>query len=91
MTQRLMAIMAAATLFTAAHADEAAVRAPEAAAKSLAVWCAPDRAKAWDEAMRTGAVPRHRRLREAAPDQQHAHDDSCGWASPGRCGSASTT
>ncbi len=30
---------------------------PEAAAKSLAVWCAPDRAKAWDEVMRTGAVP----------------------------------
>jgi thiol:disulfide interchange protein DsbC len=30
---------------------------PEAAAKSLAVWCAPDRAKAWDEAMHTGAVP----------------------------------
>lgn len=30
---------------------------PEAAAKSRAVWCAPDRAKAWDEVMRTGAVP----------------------------------
>lgn len=30
---------------------------PEAAAKSLAVWCAPDRVKAWDEVMRTGAVP----------------------------------
>lgn len=30
---------------------------PEAAAKSLAVWCAPDPAKAWDEVMRTGAVP----------------------------------
>ena len=30
---------------------------PEAAAKSLAVWCAPDRAKAWDEVMRTGTVP----------------------------------
>jgi len=109
MAQRLMGIMAAATLFTSAHADEAAVRAtwaikrvkgngarriaifedpdcpycrvleqtlkgidnltvyvflfpidqlhPEAAAKSLAVWCAPDRAKAWDEVMRTGAVP----------------------------------
>jgi len=30
---------------------------PEAAAKSRAVWCAPDRAKAWDEVMRTGVVP----------------------------------
>ena len=30
---------------------------PEAAAKSRAVWCAPDRAKAWDEVMPTGAVP----------------------------------
>lgn len=30
---------------------------PQAAAKSRAVWCAPDRAKAWDEIMRTGAVP----------------------------------
>lgn len=30
---------------------------PEAAAKSRAVWCAPDRAKAWADVMRTGAVP----------------------------------
>lgn len=31
---------------------------PEAAAKSRAVWCAPDRAKAWAEIMRTGIVPK---------------------------------
>jgi hypothetical protein len=30
---------------------------PEAAAKSRAVWCAPDRAKAWADTMHTGAVP----------------------------------
>ncbi|MEO5698208.1 MAG: DsbC family protein [Burkholderiaceae bacterium] len=30
---------------------------PEAAAKSRAVWCAPDRAKAWSEIMRSGTVP----------------------------------
>ncbi|MDH5539025.1 MAG: DsbC family protein, partial [Rhizobacter sp.] len=30
---------------------------PEAAAKSRAVWCAPDRAKAWGEIMRSGTVP----------------------------------
>ncbi|MEO7852197.1 MAG: DsbC family protein, partial [Rubrivivax sp.] len=30
---------------------------PEAAAKSRAVWCAPDRAKAWAEVMQTGKVP----------------------------------
>ncbi len=30
---------------------------PQAAAKSRAVWCAPDRAKAWDEIMRSGTVP----------------------------------
>jgi len=30
---------------------------PAAAAKSRAVWCAKDRAKAWDEIMRTGTVP----------------------------------
>lgn len=30
---------------------------PQAADKSRAVWCAPDRAKAWDEIMRTGTVP----------------------------------
>jgi thiol:disulfide interchange protein DsbC len=30
---------------------------PEAAAKSRAVWCAPDRAKAWADVMQTGAVP----------------------------------
>ena len=34
---------------------------PQAAAKSKAVWCAQDRAAAWQMAMRTGAVP-------AAPD-----------------------
>lgn len=30
---------------------------PQAAAKSRAVWCAPDRAKAWSEIMHSGAVP----------------------------------
>ncbi|KDP87215.1 hypothetical protein CF70_002915 [Cupriavidus sp. SK-3] len=30
---------------------------PHAADKSKAVWCAKDRAKAWDDIMRTGAVP----------------------------------
>lgn len=30
---------------------------PQAAAKSRAVWCAPDRAKAWREIMHSGAVP----------------------------------
>jgi thiol:disulfide interchange protein DsbC len=30
---------------------------PDAAAKSKAVWCAKDRVKAWDDAMRTGTVP----------------------------------
>ena len=30
---------------------------PEAAAKSKAVWCAKDRAKAWGEVMRTGKAP----------------------------------
>lgn len=30
---------------------------PDAAAKSRAVWCAPDRARAWADAMHTGAVP----------------------------------
>jgi len=30
---------------------------PEAAAKSRAVWCAPDRTKAWADVMRTGVVP----------------------------------
>lgn len=30
---------------------------PDAAAKSRAVWCAPDRAKAWHEVMRTGVAP----------------------------------
>jgi thiol:disulfide interchange protein DsbC len=30
---------------------------PEAAAKSRAVWCAPDRTKAWADVMRNGAVP----------------------------------
>ncbi len=30
---------------------------PDAAAKSKAVWCAKDRAKAWDEVMRTGVAP----------------------------------
>jgi thiol:disulfide interchange protein DsbC len=30
---------------------------PEAAAKSRAVWCVPDRAKAWAEVMQTSAVP----------------------------------
>lgn len=30
---------------------------PDAPAKSRAVWCAKDRAKAWDEAMRTGIAP----------------------------------
>lgn len=33
---------------------------PEAAAKSRAVWCAADRAKAWAEVMQTGAVPQGR-------------------------------
>jgi thiol:disulfide interchange protein DsbC len=31
---------------------------PEAAARSRAVWCAPDRARAWSEIMRSGAVPK---------------------------------
>lgn len=31
---------------------------PQAAAKSRAVWCAPDPAKAWSEIMRSGAVPK---------------------------------
>lgn len=31
---------------------------PEAAAKSRAVWCAPDRAKAWADIMQTGIVPK---------------------------------
>lgn len=31
---------------------------PEAAAKSRAVWCAPDRAKAWADIMHTGVVPK---------------------------------
>ncbi|MDZ7855767.1 DsbC family protein [Sphaerotilus sp.] len=30
---------------------------PEAAAKSRAVWCAPDRTKAWAEVMRAGVAP----------------------------------
>jgi thiol:disulfide interchange protein DsbC len=30
---------------------------PQAAAKSKAVWCAADRAKAWDDVMRTGVAP----------------------------------
>jgi thiol:disulfide interchange protein DsbC len=30
---------------------------PQAAEKSRAVWCAKDRAKAWDEVMRTGVAP----------------------------------
>lgn len=30
---------------------------PEASAKSKAVWCAKDRAKAWEEVMRTGKAP----------------------------------
>jgi thiol:disulfide interchange protein DsbC len=30
---------------------------PQAAEKSRAVWCATDRAKAWDEVMRTGVAP----------------------------------
>lgn len=30
---------------------------PQAAAKSRAVWCAPDRASAWAEVMRTGILP----------------------------------
>lgn len=30
---------------------------PEAAAKAKAVWCAPDRAKAWDDLMLKGTVP----------------------------------
>ncbi|UUZ76656.1 DsbC family protein [Polaromonas sp. P1(28)-13] len=30
---------------------------PDATAKSKAVWCAKDRVKAWDDAMRTGTVP----------------------------------
>ncbi|MEO7243747.1 MAG: DsbC family protein [Rubrivivax sp.] len=30
---------------------------PEAAAKSRAVWCAPDRAKAWADVMHAGVVP----------------------------------
>ena len=30
---------------------------PGARAKSIAVWCAPDRAKAWTELMTTGAAP----------------------------------
>ncbi len=30
---------------------------PDAAAKSKAVWCAKDRAQAWDDIMRTGAIP----------------------------------
>ena len=30
---------------------------PDAVAKSKAVWCAKDRVKAWDDAMRTGTVP----------------------------------
>ncbi len=34
-----------------------ALAAPAAAAKSRAVWCAPDRARAWLEIMRTGTVP----------------------------------
>lgn len=30
---------------------------PDAVAKSKAIWCAKDRVKAWDDAMRTGTVP----------------------------------
>lgn len=30
---------------------------PDATARSKAVWCAKDRVKAWDDAMRTGTVP----------------------------------
>lgn len=30
---------------------------PQAAARSKAVWCAKDRAKAWDDVMRTGKAP----------------------------------
>jgi thiol:disulfide interchange protein DsbC len=30
---------------------------PDAAAKSRAVWCVSDRARAWDEVMRTGVAP----------------------------------
>jgi thiol:disulfide interchange protein DsbC len=30
---------------------------PEASSKSRAVWCAPDRVKAWADIMQTGAVP----------------------------------
>ena len=30
---------------------------PQAAAKSVAVWCAPDPAKAWETVMRTGEAP----------------------------------
>ena len=30
---------------------------PDAAEKSKAVWCATDRARAWDDIMRTGVVP----------------------------------
>lgn len=30
---------------------------PDAVAKSKAVWCAKDRVKAWDDAMRSGTVP----------------------------------
>jgi len=33
---------------------------PQAAAKSRAIWCAPDRAEAWAEVMETGAVPEGR-------------------------------
>ena len=38
---------------------------PDAAAKSKAVWCAKDRAEAWNEVMRAGTLP------AAAPDCDH--------------------
>lgn len=34
---------------------------PEAISKSIAVWCAPDRARAWADLMKTGKVPANRK------------------------------
>jgi len=48
MHYRLLCIIAAAGLAGTARADDAA--------KSKAVWCAPDRAKAWSDVMRTGVA-----------------------------------
>lgn len=43
------------TLYTFAYPLESLH--PEAKAKAVAVWCAPDRARAWAELMKTGKVP----------------------------------